>query len=335
MSPDRSPAPIFDAHSDLLLELVHAEEHAQEDDPLGQRWLDPLRRGGVALQVCAVYVEPDLAPAAALRRALRLVHGFRRAVEGNPDLVVPVERVADLDRRGSRVGLLLAMEGAAWLGDDPWLVDLAAALGVRMVGLTWNERNAFAAGCDHDDGLTALGGELLRRIVARGMIVDLAHASRRTFWDVLERAPEAQVLVSHAACRVLYDHPRNLADDQLRAIAERGGVLGLMPHPLVLGPERPDLEGVVDHIDHAMAVMGPRHVALGGDFLRQIARALGQSEAVDENGMPMDAAVDGLAGPEDYPALVATLERRGYARPVIDGVLRGNLERLLRAGLPR
>lgn len=325
---------IADAHSDLLLELVDAEDRLGEANPLHSRWLPHLRAGEVAVQVCAIFVEPAGDAAKALRDALRLATAFRAAVVTNAEDVVALTSAVDLDRVGDgRVGLLLALEGADCLGEEPWLIDVFAQLGVRMVGLTWNGANAFAGGCSTTAGLTGPGERLVDRLVALGMVVDLAHASQATFWDVLARLPEHPVLVSHAACRRVYEHPRNLSDDQLRALRERDGVLGLMLHPLVLDPSRPDLDRVVEHLDHAVEVAGIECVGLGGDFLRQIMRAAGLPDGLDEDGLPHDAAIDGLGGPEDYPALVERLRERGYRDADLRALLRENVLRVLTRAL--
>lgn len=325
---------VADAHSDLLQELAYAEHELGDPDPLRSRWLDPLARGNVALQVCAIYVDADLPRGDGLVEVLRQARSFRAGVGANADRVVGVASAADLDRLGGdRVGLLLALEGAAALGEDAWLIDVLADLGVRMASLTWNERNAFAAGCHHEDGLTPLGERLVERMLARGIVPDLAHASPRTFADVLALAPEGAVVASHAACQAVLDHPRNLTDAQLEALAARGGLLGAMPHPIVVDPARPTLERFLDHVDHAVAVMGVEHVALGGDFLRQIVRARGEAGLVYD-GMPADSAIEELEGPQDYPRLAAALSARGYGAEEIGAIMGGNLLRLLRRALP-
>jgi membrane dipeptidase len=153
----------------------------------------------------------------------------------------------------------------------------------------------------------------------------------------MEHSGEAPVIVSHAACRAVYDHPRNVADDQLRALAERGGVIGVMAHPLVVDPDDRTLERLADHVDHAVAVTGVDHVALGGDFTRQIDRAVAPPDAAAAYlppGVALGSAIEGLEGPQDYGALVAVLEARGYAGDELDLILHGNLIRLLREALP-
>ena len=327
---------LVDAHSDLLLEVAWREDEGEEN-PFAEHWLPKLERGGVGLQVCPVFVELEYLPDAATRFGLRQISAFHRALRLNAGRVRPVRSRADVDGEG--VGLMLALEGAEPLGQRPELIEAFHGLGVRIVGLTWNRRNAFADGIAEPGGLTALGRELVDRLVELGVIVDLAHASERTFDDVLGRSGGASVVISHACCRAVHESPRNASDDQLRAVAERGGVLGLMALPLVVDPDRPTLERLCDHVDHAVSVMGADHVGLGGDFVRQIARAgATRLSARDRATMPGDVsledAVEGLAGPEDYPNLVETLRRRGYEGERLEGVLGGNFLRLFRRALP-
>jgi membrane dipeptidase len=324
---------IADAHNDLLLELVHRR---LEERPFERRWLEPLRAGGVGLQVCPIYVGLEDIPENALRRAVEQAAAFQRAVRETDD-VVAVRTQADLDGLGDRLGLVLSIEGCEPLGADPESIEVFWELGVRMVGLTWNRRNAFADGCTEPPGggLSTAGRELVDRLVALGAAIDLAHASERTFEDVLERSGDAPVLVSHAGCRALHDNGlRNLSDDQLRALADRDGVLGVMLIPFAVG-EPSTLDRVIDHVDHAASIMGDRAVALGGDFTRQLSQAIGGGRP-DPLLKPveLEAAVDGLTGPQDYGALVEALRRRGWEGERLDGLLRGNLLRVLRRALP-
>ena len=320
---------IADGHSDLLQELVFAEQRG-EANPFRARWLEQLQEGGVALQVCAVYESPQSDPADALRHVFRQIANFHTAVESNPEVFTVAGR-RDLARvGGGGLGLLLAIEGVSSFGDELWPLDLVAKLGVRVLAPTWNEQNSFAHGCDHDDGLTTLGERLIDRLPALGMVVDLAHASPRTVADVLDRSPHGAVFVSHASCRAIYDHRRNLSDAQLTALAEHGGVVCLMPHPLVVDPTRPTIDRFIDHIDHAVSVIGIDRVGLGGDFLQQIARVTGDGPQTFE-GIAIDATLERLEGPRDYPRLLEALGARGYSGEEVEAVAGGNLLRFLAA----
>ena len=337
--PDRPP--VVDGHNDLLLEVAFRSHRRGEANPLAEHWLPKLQSGGVALQVCPVFVDLPFLPEGALREGLGQIAAFHRAVAENAEAVVAVRQRADLAdvESGARTGLMLSMEGAEALGYDPWMAEIMWELGVRMLSLTWNRRNPFADGAAETGagGLSALGRQLVDVCVGLGMIVDLAHAGGQTYRDVLERSGEAPVVVSHAACLAVHDHPRNLSDDALRALAARGGVIGIMLHPLAVDSAQPTLDRVVDHIDHAVEVMGIEHVGLGSDFTRQLVRALNWVEPPDTllpPGMRTDAAIDGLAGPEDFPNLVEALERRGYEGERLRAVLGENFLRVFRQALP-
>jgi membrane dipeptidase len=330
---------IVDAHNDLLMELNFRRA---EPNPFATYWLDHLVSGGVALQVCPLFVaELELLPERALRQGLEQVMACKRAVRENADRVALIQSRVNLAALESsdKLGLMLSMEGAEPLGYDPEIVDIFWDLGVRMFSLTHNRRNAFADGAAEPahGGLSNLGKQLVDRLVAHRAILDLVHTSQRTFYDILERAGDAPLVVSHAACRSLVDTPRNLSDDQLRALAQRGGVLGLMLLPLVIDPDRPTVARAIDHLDHAVEVMGIEHVGLGADFIRQVYRAMivhTQPDSLLPPGMQMDAAIDTIAGPEDYPAFVAALRDRGYTGERLEAVLGGNFLRVFRAALP-
>lgn len=324
---------IVDGHTDLLYELAF---RAGEERPFARHWLPLLRAGGVAVQVCPVYVDLDLLPELGLRRALAQVHAFHRAARECPDDVLVVREAADLDRLDGRIGLVLSLEGVEPLGYDAWLADIFHELGVRMVSLTWNRRNPFADGLGEasDGGLSGAGVELVRRLAGLGVILDLAHASPRTFDAVLATAPDAVVCVSHANCAALVPTPRNLSDDQIRAIAARGGVVGALAHPFVL--TAPTVEAVADQVEHVVGVGGLGAAALGGDFTQQLVRSGAIREAPGAllpPGMALDAAVEGLEGPDGYPRLAAELERRGLTGERLHAVLAGNWLRVLRRGL--
>jgi membrane dipeptidase len=152
-------------------------------------------------------------------------------------------------------------------------------------------------------------------------MLDLAHASEQTWRDVL--AEEVPFSVTHACCRTVHDHRRNLADWQLEGLAERGGVLGLMAVRFAVDPDAPTVSRLVDHVDHAVSVMGIEHVGIGADFIKL--------EAAEEESM----WIDGFAGPAEYPALVAGLQDRGYGGNRLDAILSGNWLRVLRETLSR
>jgi membrane dipeptidase len=331
---------IADAHVDLLMEVAYRERRLGESDVFASTWLPLLEQGGVGLQVCPIYVDIVVQPEGALREALSLAASFHRALRECADRVVQVSTAADLDavEAGERIGLVLSLEGVECFGVETWPADVFHALGVRMAGLTWNRRNAFADGAvEEGGGLSRLGRELVDRLVSLGVILDLAHASRGTFAEILERAAGAPVLCSHGGCRGVYDTARNLDDEQLRALADGGGLFGLMLHPIAIGPERRTLDGAVDHLEHAAAVMGIDRVCLGGDFTRRLWEAMPPppetKDGLTPSGITPGMGLEGLTGPEHYPALVERLSARGWGNEEVAAVTGGNLLRFLRASL--
>ena len=279
-------------------------------------------------------------PEGALRHAIEQVVAWQRGARENAERVTLVQQAGDLDavERGERIGLVLSVEGAEMYGYDIASADAFWELGVRMVGLTWNRRNQFADGLGEsgDGGLSSLGRQLVSRLDELGTIMDLAHASPRTFADVLEVAA-GTVVVTHAGCRALLDTPRNLDDDQLRAIAERDGVVGMMAIPGAIDPHERTVDRFVDHIAHAGELIGIEHVGLGGDFVQQLLASGAvriPPDVVLADGAESAFVIEGLAGPEDYQNLAEALERRGFDDAERDAVLAGNWLRLLRASLP-
>ncbi len=331
---------IADAHVDLLIELAYRERRLGETDVFAQTWLPLLERGGVGLQVCPIYVDVAVQPEGSLREALSLATSFHHAVTENADRVVQVRSTADLDRveSGERIGLMLSLEGVECFGVETWPADLFHELGVRMAGLTWNRRNAFADGAaEEGGGLSRLGRELVDRLVELGIVLDLAHASRGVFAELLERVAGAPLLCSHGGCRAVNETPRNLDDAQLRALADAGGIFGLMLHPLAIDASERTIDRTIDHLEHAASVIGIERVCLGGDFTRRLWEAMPPPPEPKDGLMPPGlepgVGIEDLVGPDDYPNLVSGLDRRGWSAADVAAVTWGNLLRFLRASL--
>jgi membrane dipeptidase len=329
---------IADAHVDILLELAHREHRLGETDVFARTWLPLLEAGGVGLQVCPVFVDLELQPEGSLREALRQVTALQHALRESPDRVVAVRTRADLDavERGEQIGLMLALEGVEPFGYEVATADLFWELGLRMAGLTWNRRNPFADGAADEGGLSRLGRTLLGRFAELGVILDLAHASPRLFEECVQ-SYEGRLLVTHAGCRAVNETPRNLSDEQLRELAVRDGIFGLMLHPLTIDPVDPTIARVVDHLDHAASVIGPERLCLGGDWtkrLHELMPAPAPPDGLMPPGLAEGTTIAGLSGPEEYPALVKALRERGWSGPELDGLLAGNLLRFLRESLP-
>ncbi|WP_255953846.1 dipeptidase [Streptomyces odontomachi] len=306
--------PVADCHNDLLLAVRHLRERGHRD-PFGDFWLPQLRDGGVALQVLPVCTEEQFVGEGALRRCLLLLEEARRFAELHRDDVVIVETGAELGRALSdgRIALLLAIEGAEPVGQSVEVLDVLWRLGVRMCSLTWNRRTMMADGvAERATGgrLTALGVDSVRRMEQLGMVVDVSHLSEAGFFHLAEVA-QRPFLASHSSCRAVAGHPRNLSDRQLGVLAETGGFVALNAFgPFVSDGPAPGVEHFVDHVEHAIGVVGEGSVGLGTDFIADVA------DIVDPvlTGLLIEqtpvSATRGLERPADFPDLVRAVRRR-------------------------
>lgn len=304
-------ATVVDLHSDTILEVASGKRDLTQRSATGHIDLPRLRDGGVDVQVFALFVHPSFS-GAGFARASALLDAFDRADTRAADLV-RATTVAELEQavRAGRVAAVLAVENATALDGDPGNVDRLYARGVRMMSLTWNNSNDLADGATEEShgGLTPLGRAVLARMQARGIVVDVSHLSARSFWDVLG-ATRGPVMATHSNAAALTPHRRNLTDEQLRALAARGGVVGVNFYPLFTGG--PTLRHVLNHIDYLVKVMGVDHVALGSDF--------------DGFSQP----VAGLEDVSRLPNLTAGLLERGYRPEDVRKILGGNALRVFR-----
>lgn len=314
LSPDEihREALVVDLHCDTLLDVTAKKRDIRERSTQGSIDLPRLREGGMTAQVFAAFIHPNESARGATR-AFELIGAFDRVLEENGDTLGRVTHTWEIARlRGEgRIGAILSVENGDALEGTLDNLERLYAHGVRMMSLTWNASNALADGVQEEvhGGLTPLGRDVIAHMQALGMVVDVSHLSVKSFWDVLN-AMHGPVIASHSSAAALNPHPRNLTDDQLKAIAQRGGVVGVNFYPLFLG--QPTLERLLDHLDHLVEVMGDDHVGLGSDF----------------DGF--SGQVEGLEDVSKLPNLTIGLLRRGYAREAILKLLGGNVLRVFK-----
>ncbi|MCR4418792.1 MAG: dipeptidase [Clostridia bacterium] len=309
--------PVVDAHCDTVLRWIQGESLVSA--PSGQVDLGRLRQGGVRLVFCALFVERTYPPGSRLLRALQLLDRFWQEYERHPRDLLLIQSRGDLRDLGtdSRIGVLLTLEGGEALEEELAVLRQFYRLGLRGLGLTWNQRNALAGGVAEQraPGLSDFGAEVLRELNRLGMVVDVAHLSERAFWEVMEMS-RGPVVATHANVYRLCPHPRNLRDAQLKALASSGGVIGVTFVPGFVDRDAPSLDRLVDHLEYLCSLVGVEAVGLGSDF---------------------DGAEDRLPGLEDagcLPRLTARLLARGFREEDVARVLGGNWLALLERVLP-
>ncbi len=213
---------------------------------------------------------------------------------------------------------------------------LTLSKGLRVLGLTHALRTFLADGAYFSTrkagqlgGLTDVGACFLEEAEKLGIVVDVSHLNDPSFWDVIKFA-RAPVIASHSNCRTLCDHLRNLTDDQIKAVADGGGVVGVNACSVFVDP--PDFEHLVDHLEHIVKVGGVEHAGLGPDFADYL---LIHMTEVEKASLPLDGVmpVQGLPGDEAFSRFAEELARRGYKPAEIDLIMGENFARVFKSVL--
>ncbi|TXI47860.1 MAG: peptidase M19 [Lysobacter sp.] len=259
-----------------------------------------------------------------------------------PEYLAHVRNADDLRRaqREGALGLIYGFQGTESLGEDIERIPMFRDRGVRVIQLTHNRRNLVGDGCMEpgDAGLSNFGREVVARLNAEKIVVDLAHGSARTMAEGIA-ASRAPLLISHTGCRALADLPRNTSDATLRALADKGGVAGIIFWPYLRTDTQPMAEDVIRHIEHAVNVCGEDHVGIGTDTgIAPIERtpafeqdnrewvASAVEDGIFDRGRPPDlyTFIPDLNIADRFDTLATRLSKRGHSDARIEKILGGN-----------
>src|SRR5262245_11228680 len=210
--------------------------------------------GSITITLC----DPKPEGAEALELAIDALLQHDRFLAGKPEFFAKATSVADVERaRGEgKLAVFYLYQNSVQFGRELDRVDLFHRLGLRSCQLTYNTRNHAGVGCDEEGGLTPFGRELIERMNGMRMLLDLSHANMQTITEAIA-ASKAPVIVSHTACIAVYSHRRNTTDENRRAIAERGGVVGICQlRPFLTAKKSDNLHAYFDHLQHAIRVAG-------------------------------------------------------------------------------
>lgn len=244
-----------------------------------------------------------------------------------------VREHADVDAAldAGELGVIIHFQGCDPLDDDLNLLDSYHALGVRVMQPTYNFRNRLGDGCLEraNSGLSKFGKGAIARMNELGIVVDVSHVGERTSLEAIELS-EAPVIESHANPRAVHDSRRNIYDEQITAIAESGGVIGVCAFPGFVG-DSPDIERLLDHLDYLVQLAGDEHVGLGFDFATETASDY-DYYGYEEDTYPRPPWIypPGIGGFADEPNVGEGLRRRGYSAEQIERIARENFLRVFR-----
>jgi membrane dipeptidase len=269
-------------------------------------------QGGQTCQAFAIWIEPEFKPDHGVLRTMQMVDTLQNELEANPDAILLAKTTGDIlkAKKQGKVAALLSIEsGGDAIEGDLSVLRVLHRLGLRVFGLTYNRRNMLADGWAENrtkGGLTELGAQVVGECNRLGIVVDVSHIGDASFYDVMSTSKDP-VIASHSGLRSLNNIPRHLNEDQVKTLAEKGGVVGVM---YGLGPEKETtLEGIVNQIDEVVKTAGVDYVGLGSDFD-------GGCKGV------------GLEDASKLPNLTKELVARGYSDKEIIKILGGNFLRV-------
>jgi membrane dipeptidase len=358
---------VVDTHNDITSAIL--DDGFDLGKPTGHTATDlvKMRAGGITAEFFSIYVDheyydhPTARGGGAARRALDMIDITYQQIERHPDALELARSVADIRRakQDGKVAVLLGIEGGHAIENSLYALRDFYRLGVRYMTLTHTNNNDWADASGFfvtpkpaHHGLTPFGEEVVREMQRIGMLVDISHVSDETF-DAVMRVARAPVIASHSSARALCDVPRNLTDDQLRALAKNGGVAMVNFFPGFLDPKYRAAQGAfmakhkgeidalvkqhlpVSAMQDAMAKMGgadmpktPLSVLI--DHIDHIAKVAGVDHVglgSDFDGVP--ALPEGLSGMDGLPRITLELLRRGYSDGDVKKILGENFLRVL------
>ena len=311
--------------------------------PPSQRLLSDIRASGVTAvsMTLSVGTEGDR-----MMKAIRKIAALDEKCLSAPDALMRVRTVADLKRAKAtgRLGLIYNVQDTSLLENDITRVEVLKNFGLRQMQLIYNIRNQAGDGSVEaaNSGLSNFGRELVDEIARQHLLLDLSHGGQPTIAEAIERA-KAPPSISHTGCRDLADLPRNVYDRELKALADKGGVVGIYFMPFLKVDGVANKDDLIAHIEHAVNVCGEDHVGLGTDggitgiVIDDAYREAQRKEFEERKAHGLNApgerpdwiqAIPEYNDPKRFAHLAQDLSRRGWPAARIDKVLGGNWLRI-------
>jgi len=345
----KEPAPWARFKESLVVDACGSPGRTTEADPrpsLDAGELADIRESGVSAMNLTVGSVGRYANA--FEDTAQTIAFWDREIALQPERLMKITRGAQLDeaKRSGRLGIIYGFQDTTMYGENLDRFDVFHDFGVRIVQLTYNRRNLMGDGClePGNAGLSKLGGEMIAKMNERGTLVDLSHCGQRTTHEGI-LASKKPVAVTHSGCVAVADMPRNKRDEELRMLAEHGGVIGIYIMPYLRTQGQVMAEDVIKHIEYAINTCGEDHVGIGTDgtisevkltpeykkvFANEIAER--QKRGISAPGERADSytfALD-LNTPTRMQRIAAQLSQRGHADARIEKILGGNFARLFR-----
>ncbi len=323
---------VVEAHRDMF-EMVRLKNMG-ERYPVINTMLPRLKKGGVTVTffaICGDAVSHSKGTYRYLSAALENIDALRQEAEASNGKIKMILNADDIPSAPSLDThyFLLSFEGGKPLEGRMEHLRNFYHLGLRAMQITWNLRNDLADGIKEEEtrgGLTRFGVSVVKEMNRLGMLIDLAHISRAGYFHVLDVA-EGPVCCSHSNCRKLNLHPRTIDDEQIKALARTGGVIGINAISTQVAEKNATLDKLIDHISYMADLVGAEHVGLGLDFVKNDGTLHPDDELFNSGENKL---LPELENEEDLLNLTDRLLKRGFKEPEITKILGGNFLRVLK-----
>ena len=292
---------IADSHCDTISIILD-----NGDELFSNKLQFDLERFEEGVQFFAAFIAPEHA---SIARAIDIIDKFYVEYEKNKENMYLITSAADLEPKPGKVGALLTIEGGEGLEGRLSALRMFYKLGVRGMTLTWNGRNQLADGNGEGDaagGLSLFGREVVCEMNRLGMFIDVSHIAEKGFWDVMETTKKP-IIATHSNAKALCSHARNLTDEQIKAIVDMGGMIGVNFYSDFLSDDDAKITDIIKHIDYLMALGAEDCVGFGADL-----------DGVDK--LP-----EGFEGAEDYPKVIELLQKAGYSNELVEKICYKNM----------
>lgn len=258
----------LDAHCDTITRIMDTKEHLYKNNY--QVDIERLKTFSHPIQFFAIWTHPKFYDNP-FKQTIKAINYFYEEIKKNENYIAYAGSVKDIEKNiaENKISAVLSVEGGEALEGEIEVLRTLYRLGVRCMTLTWNYQNSIGYGALEEGlekGLTDFGIQVVKEMNALGMIIDVSHLSESGFWDV-KKLSSKPFIASHSNARALCNHPRNLSDQQLKAIADVGGVVGITTYPPFLNSSgSADIEDFFIHVDYMIKRIGIDYIGLGCDF---------------------------------------------------------------------
>lgn len=321
---------VVDTHLDLAGE-VYNRYLAGEKEVIKNRYLENLKKGGFNIVVSSLFTDDIFLPEMGLKVALGQISALMEDLETLDGEVVLIKTKEQLQKvvKENKIGIILSFEGLDPIGNDIKLLKIFYELGVRAGGLVWSRRNYVADGCSFSPveegqrgGLTKFGVNVVRKMEEMNMLIDVSHLNDEGFWDIM-KFTNKPFIASHSNVRNIHGRMRNLTDEQIKAIAERKGVIGINAFRNIAGVKEGEdpIKKLADHIEYMVNLVGPKHVGYGFDLCNSYYDSELKFKFEPHNS-------DSLSSHEEAVLITEELLRRGMSEEDAKLIIGGNFYRI-------